>query len=97
MTIILLVPLTFWGIDWAQLGGSHLGLSRDFSEMVAGAGILSRFPLSSLADDAGYQLGSQLGPQAATPAPNPAFLAARWLGSETEMPERTRQELHQLS
>lgn len=68
-----------------------MGLSRDFSEMVTGAEIsLSFLPLVSLADGAGCQLGSQLGPQAATSTPSPAFLAARCLGSETEKPERTR-------
>lgn len=50
-----------------------------------------------MASDAGCQLGSQPGPQAASPAPSPVSLVARRLGSETEKPKRTRRGLHQLS
>lgn len=89
MTIISLVSLTGWGIAWALLGGSHWGLSQDFSQMVAE---LESSPICP-ADDAGCWLGSQLGVQAATPTLGLGFLTAQWQGSETEKPKRTRWKL----
>lgn len=92
MTIILLVSLTCWGIDWAQLGGSHLGLSQGFSQMLAE---LESSPIC-LAEDAGCWRGSQRGVQAATPTLGLGFLTAKWQRSETEKPKRTRWKLLRL-
>lgn len=46
MTIILLLSLTFLGIDGAHLGSSHL-VSLGFSQKVAGARLIPELPCLS--------------------------------------------------
>lgn len=95
MTVISSASLTYWGIDWAQQGGSPLGLSQGFSLMLAGAGILSCLPLSSAWQGMpaagrglswGCRLGSRPGLQAASATPH-RLPHSQWPGSETRSPE----------